>query len=113
MKTKHLMLICLIAIMGLLTISTSSCKKESKNLDSALYGTWTYEELSWTFVKDGTCIQTTYGTDYNWEWEIEDEKLKLFITGGLPTFYTYKIEGNLLYLWVDSMNTWGLPFTKE
>ena len=98
-----------------------SCEDEegSKvNLDPNLIGYWVFvdnndEVLAWRFNDNGTAVQTSYETDYNWRWEIEDGQLKLFVSGGVPVFYTYKIEGNLLYLWVDQIGDWGLPFTRQ
>jgi hypothetical protein len=88
------------------------------NLDSDLYGTWSFVDSnndvhSWTFNSNGTCVQTLYNQNFNWNWTIENEQIKLFVTGGNPAFYTYKIEGNNLYLWVDAINDWGLPYTKQ
>ncbi|MCD6346380.1 MAG: hypothetical protein J7L96_03065 [Bacteroidales bacterium] len=91
--------------------------KKNDSLDSNLYGTWSYTSTdgvtSYTFSSDGTCVQVLYGVSYNWKWAIEDGKLKLYIDSGIPTYKTYKIEGNLLYIWVDSISDWGLPFTKQ
>lgn len=86
-------------------------------LDSKLYGTWTHvavdNTMSYTFKSNGECIQTTYGTDYDWLWEIVDGQLKLYVTNGTPTYKTYKIEGNKLYFWSDYIDDWALPFTKQ
>lgn len=48
----------------------------------------------WTFNSYGNCIQTQYNQDFNWNWNIENEQLKLFVPGGNPAYYTYKIENN-------------------
>jgi hypothetical protein len=88
------------------------------NLDSALFGQWVFTDsnndiFGWTFNDDGSCIQTSYSQNYNWKWEIENQRIKLYVDGGTPAYYTYKIEGNQLFLWVDSISDWGLPFTKQ
>lgn len=87
------------------------------SLDPDLYGTWTHgegdEETSYTFNSDGSCVQYIYYEEYDWKWEIEDGRLKFFVDGGIPTYKTYKIEGNKLYFWSDFINDWALPFTKK
>jgi hypothetical protein len=88
------------------------------NLDSDLIGNWTFVDsnddlFGWTFNADGSCVQTQYNLTYNWNWTIENDQLKLYLPNGNPAYYTYKIEGNKLYLWVDVINDWGLPFTKQ
>lgn len=86
-------------------------------LDPDLYGTWVHgegdEETSWTFKSNGTCVQYVYYEEYDWKWGIEGGQLKLFVDGGIPAYKTYKVEGNQLYFWVDLIDDWGLPFTKE
>jgi hypothetical protein len=91
---------------------------ENLNLDNDLFGKWSFTDsnndvLSYTFNSNGTCVQTVYDQNVNWNWTIEEEQLKLFVTGGIPAYFTYKIEGSQLYLWIDSVNDWGLPFTKQ
>lgn len=90
---------------------------KAENLDSNLLGEWVFVDSnndvhSWTFNEDGTCIQTLYNQDFNWEWQIEDGQIKLFISGAQAVYYNYRIEGNKLYLRVDSMDEWSLPYTK-
>ena len=106
----------------LLIFLLSFCSDEDnptkpENLDSNLIGKWSIvdsenDEHDWTFKDDGTCIQTLYNQNYNWKWEIEDGKIKLYVDGGNAAYYTYKIDDNKLYLWVDSIEDWGLPYTK-
>jgi len=97
----------------------SGIDTDPQNLDSDLFGTWVFTDedqmvtASWTFNDDGSCVQFLYGTDYDWEWEIEGDQLKLFVEGGTPGYKIYVIEGNLLYFWVDSIDDWGLAFTKQ
>jgi hypothetical protein len=86
-------------------------------LDPQLFGTWAYTDsennyYAWTFNEDGTAIQELYGKQYSWEWIIEEGQIKLFFENGTPAFLTYKIEGNKLYFWAESINEWGAPFTK-
>ena len=88
------------------------------NLDSALFGTWSFtdsegENYYWKFNSNGTCIQGLPSGEYQWEWTIENGSLKLFEGAGLPAYKQYKIEGNLLYFWVDQVEDWSFPFTKE
>lgn len=107
----------------LLAFAFSFCSDEdnpskAENLDDNLIGKWVItdsndDEYSWTFNSDGSCIQTIYNQDYNWKWEIEAEQIKLFVDGGKAAYYKYKIESNMLYLWVDSVEDWGVPYTKE
>lgn len=107
----------------LLVLLLSFCSDENNpakpdNLDNDLIGRWVFVDsnndiAAWTFKDDGTAIQTIYNQDFNWKWEIENGQIKLFVDGGKPAYYTYKIEGNELYLKVDSMDQWGLPFTKS
>ena len=98
--------------------SSNPASSENLNLDNNLVGKWSFTDsnndvLSWTFNSDGSCVQTVYDQNVNWNWTIEDSKLKLYINGGAPAYFTYKIEGNQLYMWVDVTNDWGLPYTKQ
>ncbi|MGI6292210.1 MAG: hypothetical protein ACOXZH_07300 [Bacteroidales bacterium] len=111
----------LLLISGFL-LSFAACDKdngEKVQLDPALYGKWSIgnpnedDYLFYHFKSDATLIQHIYGSDYNWLWCIEDGKLKMYVSGGIPHYKSYKIEGNLLYFWVDSMEEWALPLTKE
>ena len=107
----------------LLAFAFSFCSDEdnptkAENLDNNLIGKWVITDsnddlYAWTFESDGSCVQTLYNQDYNWKWEIEEGQIKLFVDGGKAAYYTYKIEGNQLYLWVDSVEDWGIPYTKE
>ena len=107
----------------LLVLLLSFCSDEdnptkAENLDSNLLGKWVFVDSnddihSWTFNENGTCVQTLYNQDFNWEWQIEDGQIKLFISGAKAAYYNYRIDGNKLYLKVDSMDEWGIPFTKE
>jgi hypothetical protein len=106
---------------GMLAMSMASCtKKEGEKLalDPQLFGTWVFvdadnEVLAWTFRDNGTCTQSVYGENYAWRWEIENAQLKLFVTGGIPSLRTYKVEGNALFFWVESIEDWSLPFTRQ
>ncbi len=86
-------------------------------LDPNLFGKWSWFDgeytNSWSFNEDGTAVQELIGKKYNWLWIIEDGRIKLFIENGKPAFYTYKIEGNKLYMWVEAINDWSLPLTKN
>ncbi len=102
--------------------SSPNNSNNNSKLDARLFGTWVYYQngetkpsLSWTFNSNGTCVQHIYGSDYNWNWEIESGKIKLFVKYGTPAYYPYKIEENKLYLAVEvnGEETWGLPFTKQ
>jgi len=98
--------------------SSNPTSSADLNLDENLIGKWVFldsnnDEFSYTFNSDGSCTQTVYNQNYSWKWVIEEGQLKFYIDGGTPAYYTYKIEGNQLYLWVDTVNDWGLPFTKE
>ncbi|MCB0731919.1 MAG: hypothetical protein KDC88_12880 [Ignavibacteriae bacterium] len=91
---------------------------DEMNLDSDLYGSWVFVDSNndvhgWTFNNNGTCVQTLYNQNVSWKWTIENEQIKLYLDGGNPAYYTYKIEGNQLYLWVDVISDWGLPYTKQ
>lgn len=66
----------------------------------------------WEFKTDGSAVQFINGTKYNWKWTNENGQLKLFVDNGKPAYLTYKIVGNELYFWVDSMSIWGSPFVK-
>lgn len=86
-------------------------------LDENLIGRWEYKDSSgdltyWHFKADGTAIQYINKTEYKWEWIIENGQLKLFEGNGKPAYIIYKIVGNELYFWVESMQIWGLPFKK-
>lgn len=85
-------------------------------LDPNLFGTWAVSSggdyYAWTFQADGKAIQEIAGQKYNWLWVIEEGRIKLFLENGKPAYYTYKIENNELYLWIESVGTWGVPFTK-
>lgn len=88
------------------------------DFDENLIGKWefyqaeTKETFYWQFNSDGTCIQFIAGKKYDWKWTNENGQLKLYVDNGKPAYMTYKIIGNELYFWVDSMNIWGLPFVK-
>ncbi|MCB9206232.1 MAG: hypothetical protein H6611_02765 [Ignavibacteriales bacterium] len=91
---------------------------DEMNLDSDLYGSWVFVDSNndvhgWTFNNNGTCVQTLYNQNVSWKWTIENEQIKLYLDGGNPAYYTYKIEGSQLYLWVDVISDWGLPYTKQ
>lgn len=118
-------LISLISMFTIILLLTS-CSDDKSNpvgsedlsLDNNLIGKWVFvdannDELSYTFNSDGTCTQIVYEQEYNWKWTIEEGQLKFYVDGGTPAYFDYKIEGNQLYLWVDSVNDWGLPFTKQ
>ncbi|MEA1877224.1 MAG: DUF5640 domain-containing protein [Bacteroidota bacterium] len=124
MKKKPIELFYRILVLTILSLIVGACSDyeyndppEDLNLDSNLYGTWSYTNddgtASWTFNSDGTCIQSLYGTNYDWKWEIESGQLKLFVDSGIPAYKTYKIEGNLLYFWAESISDWAIPFTKQ
>lgn len=66
----------------------------------------------WEFKADGSAVQFINGTKYNWKWTNENGQLKLYVDNGKPAYLTYKIVGNELYFWVDSMSIWGSPFVK-
>ena len=88
------------------------------NLNSELFGTWAFVDSNddvhgWQFKSDGSAVQIQYNQSYDWKWTMEDGQIKLFVPGGTPAYYTYKIEGNDLYLWVDVIGDWGLPYTKQ
>ncbi len=89
----------------------------TSNLDSALFGTWSIisegEEYYWRFNADGTCTQGLPGSETQWQWGIENGMLKLFVGAGTPAYKQYKIEGNLLYFWVEEVEVWSVPFTKQ
>ncbi|KPM49222.1 DUF5640 domain-containing protein [Jiulongibacter sediminis] len=89
---------------------------EYSELDPNLFGTWYFGEgdtyQSWTFNENGTAKQVVAGNSYDWNWIIEEGQIKLFLPNAKPAYYTYKIENGKLYLWVDSLNVWSLPFTK-
>lgn len=85
------------------------------NLDPALYGTWTFvdsegEEYFWRFNADGSCTQGTPVGNSEWKWTIENGLLKLYLDNATPAFKKYKIEGSLLYFWVDVIEDWSFPF---
>ena len=88
------------------------------DFDESLIGKWefyraeTKETFYWQFNSDGTCVQFSSGKKYDWKWTNENGQLKLYVDNGKPAYMTYKIIGNELYFWVDSMNIWGLPFVK-
>lgn len=104
----------------LLSLNAKNAQTEAidipANLDPNLIGTWAYDDgedtYGWAFDADGTCVQSTPAGDYDWQWAIENGQLKLFVGAGKPTYKQYKIEGNQLYFWVDSLETWSLSFTK-
>lgn len=92
--------------------------KVNLELDDQIFGTWifiddNYTIYSWTFNADGTARQVIGSIEYNWNWVVENGKLKLYIRGGTPTYKVYKIEGNQLYFWVEGVGTWSVPFTKQ
>lgn len=98
--------------------SNPSDPEEELNLNSELFGTWTFVDSNndvhgWQFNSDGSAVQIQYNQSYDWKWTMEDSQIKLYVTGGTPAYYTYKIEGNYLYLWVDVIGDWGLPYTKQ
>lgn len=118
MKKLFLLLMFFAAASLMIACEDENEDGNERNLDPQLIGYWLFdtnddEFHAWRFKSDGSAVQTTYGQDYNWQWDIENEKLKLYISGGVPTFQTYKIEGNNLYFWVDQISDWGLPFTKQ
>jgi len=90
---------------------------DGRVLDSNLYGTWTYDSSDnvtiWKFKSNGDCLVTSYGNETEWLWEIEGGQIKLYVTGGTPIYYSYKIEGDKLYLSTDGIDGWGLPLTKQ
>ncbi len=87
------------------------------DLDPELFGTWLFSsddgDYFWRFNSDGTCVQGILGDEVEWKWTIESGQLKLFVDNGIPAYKQYKIEGNLLYFWVDSVEVWSSPFTKQ
>jgi hypothetical protein len=91
---------------------------EVKEMDEELYGLWALVEsndviaASWEFKDDATCIQFQGGTYYDWLWEIESGKLKLYLENETPIFHMYSIEGNYLYFYLEEKGEWGLPFIK-
>lgn len=86
--------------------------------DENLIGKWEYFDVAtkettyWQFNADGTLVQFLYGKKYDWKWTNEDGQLKLYVDNGKPAFMIYKIIGNELYFWVESMQIWGFPFVK-
>ena len=57
---------------------TLKVKLNNFNLDPNLFGKWSTAdgEYSLTFNADGTLVQRVNGKDYNWNWTIEDGKIK-------------------------------------
>jgi len=118
MKTRNFILFISMLLLSTVFVSCDKDLEENLNLDSALIGQWIFVDAngdiySWTFKDDGNCVQTLYNVDYEWKWEIEDTKLKLYVDGGTPAYKEYKIEANKLYFWVESVEIWSLPFTKQ
>jgi|GEM_PF-2033706 len=104
--------------MALESTGTASDPGTPADLDPELIGTWSFtdsedETYAWVFRADGTCAQETPTGSYAWQWAIEDGQLKLFSGSGTPTYKQYKIEGSLLYFWVDSLEIWAEPFVRE
>ena len=117
---RNITLLPLILITFLIVLS--GCPEDTKgpndlNLDENLFGLWVFETeddfYSWRFNNNGTCIQNINGQEFNWKWEIVSAQIKFFVDFGTPHYKTYKIVHDKLYLWVDEINDWGLPFTKQ
>ena len=96
---------------------TLKVKLNNFNLDPNLFGKWTTGdgEYSYTFKSDGTAIQRINGKDYNWNWSVEDGKIKWYVVGGSgkDTYIPYKIENGILYFWAESLGIWGAPMYKS
>jgi hypothetical protein len=84
-------------------------------LDPNLFGKWSNPNADafWQFNADGTLVQNANGKDYNWNWVIENGKIKMFVPYGNPAYITYKIENGVLYIWVDSLSIWSAPMYKS
>lgn len=122
---KKILFLALIS--GFLLLSVG-CKDDDQNsngtkptaqLDANLFGIWSHGDpnepgyVLWHFKSDATLRQSLNGYEYNWLWCIEDGKIKMYVKGGVPRYQIYRIEGNLLYLWSDYIDDWGVPLTKE
>jgi len=129
---KHYPIQKLLSIIIMLAIGLTACDlwpeddDVSVDLDPDLFGFWVLKDSagnpahSWKFNDDATAVQRVYDGDYDWvdneyhwNWEIENEQLKLYVDYGVPRYITYKIEGNLLYFWSDEINDWSVPYHKE
>lgn len=91
---------------------TLKVKLNNLELDPNLFGKWVFEDNFWQFNPDGTLIQHVTGKDYHWNWVIENGRLKLFVPNGKPAYFTYKIENNKLFFYVESLDVWSAPMYK-
>lgn len=131
-SVKHYPIHKLLSIVIILAAGLSACDlwpeddDVSVDLDPDLFGFWVLNDVdgnpahSWKFNDDATAVQRVYDGDYDWvdneyhwNWEIENEQLKLYVDYGVPRYITYKVEGNLLYFWSDEINDWSVPFHKD
>ncbi len=120
-KINYLLgLIVLSLLLGAYTCDTGDTYPA---MDDRLFGYWVFvnhqeEVFSWRFTNDFKAVQTTPHNTVNWNWEAYDgptgqaDQIKLWTVSDNTWILTYKIEGDLLYFWVDELEEWSFPYTR-